>query len=231
MTIVQLSTAFVNVIWSDMNLVRIVDCLDEQLCQEIVDSSATLDFKRATTFAQDGTNNETAGRTNSQIPLPKEFEDRVHDCTNAALLAWSKQIAVEYPEVHQSMELPGVKPGLETTREPFSLLRYQRLEEYQYHTDASLFSRELGAHNLRDRLISVVIYVNDDFKGGETQFHGRKYQPVRGKALVFPSNWNYPHRSCPVLDGEKIAIVTWYHPRFQQLLSPESSLILLIADA
>ena len=196
-----------------MNLTRIVDCLDDQLCQEIIDAQRSYSFTRSTIYEEDGNNAASSVRTNSQVWLPKEFEERVHKCANDALLAWSQQIAVEYPEVHHVMNLPGVKYGLNTFREPFSLLRYQLSEEYQYHVDAPLFDCGSKDTNAKNRLISMVIYVNDDFKGGETQFHGRKYKPVRGKALVFPSNWNYPHRSCPVLDGEKLAIVTWYHAK------------------
>ena len=58
----------------------------------------------------------------------------------------------------------------------------------------------------------LFVYLNDDFKGGETEMFGRKYKPKKGKALIFPSNWNYPHRACPVEDGTKYALVTWYHP-------------------
>ena len=115
-----------------MNLTRIVDCLDDQLCQEIIDAQRSYSFTRSTIYEENGNNAASSVRTNSQVWLPKEFEDRVHKCANDALLAWSQQIAVEYPEVHHVMNLPGVKYGLNTFREPFSLLRYQLSEEYQY---------------------------------------------------------------------------------------------------
>lgn len=196
-----------------MNLTRMVDCLDDQLCQDILEEHKNLYFTESIVYDTDGSKINSDARTNSQVWLPSEFEERVHKCANDALLAWSQQIAQEYPEVHHVMNLPGVKPGLETVREPFSLLRYQFSQEYKYHVDAPLFDCGEGIENPKTRLISMVIYINDDFKGGETQFHGRKYKPVKGRALVFPSNWNYPHRSCPVTEGEKLAIVTWYHPR------------------
>jgi len=81
------------------------------------------------------------------------------------------------------------------------LIRYVPGEYYGPHTDT-------GSH-LLDRYFSIVCYLNDDFKGGQTDFPHLNYRvvPRKGKAIVFPST--YLHYAEPVIDGEKYVLVTW----------------------
>ena len=48
---------------------------------------------------------------------------------------------------------------------------------------------------------TIIVYLNDDFVGGETEFPvlGDKVKPKKGKLLVFPPMWNYLHRGNPPL--------------------------------
>ena len=36
-------------------------------------------------------------------------------------------------------------------------------------------------------------------------------KPEPGYALIFPSNWCYPHAGMPVTEGTKRVAVTWYY--------------------
>lgn len=96
-----------------------------------------------------------------------------------------------------------------------SILRYQPGEFYKRHIDNILMSSRLAEANrglpLRD--VSVVGYLNDGFEGGETYFDRQdlKVKPQRGAALVFPSNFVYPHQSLPVISGIKYAWTTWLY--------------------
>ena len=36
-------------------------------------------------------------------------------------------------------------------------------------------------------------------------------KPEPGYALIFPSNWCYPHAGMPVTKGTKRVAVTWYY--------------------
>ena len=51
------------------------------------------------------------------------------------------------------------------------------------------------------RVISSVTYLNDGYKGGETEFESGMITPVSGKTVVFPSSFLYPHRGTPVITG------------------------------
>ena len=60
---------------------------------------------------------------------------------------------------------------------------------------------------------SFVLYLNDDFDGGETTFTtaGVTVAPRTGYALSFPPF--VPHRAEPVKEGEKYVFTFWLGPR------------------
>lgn len=62
-----------------------------------------------------------------------------------------------------------------------------------------------------DRDISVVLYLNDDFEGGEFVFPDlhMKLSPKAGLLLCFPSSHHYRHGVLPVTKGERFAMATW----------------------
>ena len=194
-----------------MNLARKIHCLDPAVCDEIVKAVEISEFSRSAILRKGNLDVDTI-RTSTTTNLNRKHDQIVHDALNVSLSAWSQQIYSEYPEVRHCLKLPGITLDLETFHETFSVLRYKPGEKYDWHNDAPLIECKAGGYDARNRLISCVLYLNDDFTGGQTEMHGRKYKAEKGKVLIFPSNWNYPHRACPVEEGTKYAVVTWYHP-------------------
>jgi len=192
-----------------MNFARMVDCLDLDLCDQITD--VQWEYTRSSVITDTGTEAHEI-RTNTGAQLVGGLEKIVHKQINAALLNWSERIKSEYPEIAKCLYLPGVRPSFPTYREAIGVLKYEEGEQYKWHCDQSVEKCRTGDTIADTRCISVVVYLNDDFEGGETEMFGRKYRPKKGKALIFPSNWNYPHRACPVIKGTKYALVTWFHP-------------------
>jgi hypothetical protein len=90
--------------------------------------------------------------------------------------------------------------------EPYTLLRYSGGEQYGFHYDGGTGSK---------RSISVLIYLNDDYEGGEIEFPNfkLKIKPKAGTLILFPSNYAYGHIAHPVTSGTKYVIVTWLHDR------------------
>lgn len=71
--------------------------------------------------------------------------------------------------------------------EPFGL--NERLRFYKYH-EGERFARHPDisfekTENERS-FLSFIVYLNEDFRGGETKFEGRLIQPKVGSAIVFP---------------------------------------------
>ena len=91
-------------------------------------------------------------------------------------------------------------------REQIQVLKYENEEYYKWHSDQAADRND----NAYYRTISVVLYLTDDFEGGRTEFPHTSYKPKAGQALIFPSNWCFPHQSTPVTKGTKIVAVTWY---------------------
>jgi hypothetical protein len=58
--------------------------------------------------------------------------------------------------------------------------------------------------------VSAVIYINDDYEGGEIKFprlDNLVYKPKVGDIAVFPSNYIYEHASLPMVSGTKYCVV------------------------
>ena len=192
-----------------MNLARMMDCLDDDLCDRVIEFPG--EYRRATTILDDGGQVNDI-RTNDSCSLVGPLAREVHERINISVANWAKQLEKEYPEIAPCLYLPGVRVDFDSYREDFGLLRYRPGQKYDWHVDAPVERDQTGGSDATDRFLSVVVYLNDDFEGGETEMLGRRYIPKKGKALIFPSNWNYPHRACEVTKGTKYALVTWYHP-------------------
>ena len=85
----------------------------------------------------------------------------------------------------------------------YELLRYNADEFYIQHVDSF---REIP------REVSCSFSLNDDYEGGEFAFFDREIMMrlSKGSALLFPSNFMYPHEIMPVKDGTRYSIVTWF---------------------
>jgi predicted 2-oxoglutarate/Fe(II)-dependent dioxygenase YbiX len=62
-----------------------------------------------------------------------------------------------------------------------------------------------------DRDLSMLIYLNDDYEGGELSFYKLNYQirPRAGAVVMFPSDHRYLHQAEKVTKGVRYAIVSW----------------------
>jgi hypothetical protein len=61
------------------------------------------------------------------------------------------------------------------------------------------------------RTVSAVLYLNDDYEGGEIYFSrfDLKIKPEKNSLILFPSNYVYNHSAEPVKKGTKYAIATF----------------------
>lgn len=84
----------------------------------------------------------------------------------------------------------------------YELLRYKEGQFYTQHTDSFI---------TQQRSLSCSLILNDDYEGGEFCFWDgtMMHRPPKGAALVFPSNFMYPHEIKPVTKGQRISIITW----------------------
>lgn len=85
----------------------------------------------------------------------------------------------------------------------YELLKYKEGQFYVQHVDS---------FKLRPRAVSCSFALNDNYDGGEFAFFNRElvYKLNKGDALMFPSNFMYPHEIMPVTSGTRYSIVTWF---------------------
>jgi len=79
-----------------------------------------------------------------------------------------------------------------------------------------------------DRDLSFVLFLNDEFEGGEFVLPDLHIQikPKPGLFVAFPSDQNYLHGVNPVRSGERYSIVTWARVKGQKTKEEEDKLLL-----
>lgn len=85
----------------------------------------------------------------------------------------------------------------------YELLRYETGQFYKQHTDS---------FKARPRAVSCSLALNNDYEGGEFGFFDRELviKAPKGGAVLFPSNFMYPHEIMPVTKGTRYSIITWF---------------------
>lgn len=92
------------------------------------------------------------------------------------------------------------------------ILRYRAGGEYKPHADADNWRpEEKKWKRTLDRDLSILLYLNEGFGGGEIDFpnFALKLAPKRGLLIAFPSDARYVHAARPVTSGIRYALVSW----------------------
>lgn len=146
-------------------------------------------------------------RTNSDLPF-NLFQSRVSTCLLQA-------------RIESAFGAPV------TNYEALTLMHYAPGEEFTPHHDFLASDKPGLAEDLRirgQRVLTVLIYLNDDYEGGETEFPkiGFAFKAKRGDALVFANVGadgrpaiNSLHAGRSPLSGEKWLLSQWIRNRPQ----------------
>ena len=166
--------------------------LSLDVCNKIIETTTQDTFNRA------GIGDEqidTKIRNCWSKPLNKEFDKEVFTAV--------AKILDLYKNDFKYFEL-----GLNAEDTGYIHLLYKSSEqgEYKKHTDH---------FDLFPRLLSWSFILNDNYSGGNFSFFDGEdeYMPPNkaGSAIVFPSNFCFPHAVLPVTKGERHSIITWIH--------------------
>lgn len=87
----------------------------------------------------------------------------------------------------------------------FQVLQYDKDDFFRVHHDHYAESTNFS------RLLTVCIYLNDDYEGGNLDFPsiGKSFRFNTGDVIVFPSNWMFYHGVTPITSGTRFSIVMW----------------------
>lgn len=102
--------------------------------------------------------------------------------------------------------------------EDISIVKYQPSQYYKEHYDACTTLRKCGAGNRVYRVSTCLLYLNDEFDGGETAFPkaGLEVKPEAGKMIYFYNTHRdgteieeSMHAGKPVVSGVKWIATLW----------------------
>lgn len=189
-------------------LIQVVDCLSPEDLSNIKPTYESLNFTRSKVFLdRDGSQDIQDVRTSEGSFLPEGTPacSIVHRAMNNALLKYKETIK----NLCKDYQYWPVIGGFDTKshREGIQVLRYQPGQTYGFHHDQADYPDQKEYF----RQWSVVLYLNDDFEGGGTDFIHTYYKPKAGQALIFPSDWMFSHAGTEVVSGTKYVAVTWYY--------------------
>ena len=90
---------------------------------------------------------------------------------------------------------------LSRMNERFRFYRYREKQKFAWHLDGKVTDTRGD-----ETFLTFMVYLNDDFEGGSTDFNWEKVNPKRGRALVFPHRIR--HQGSPVTAGAKYVLRT-----------------------
>jgi Rps23 Pro-64 3,4-dihydroxylase Tpa1-like proline 4-hydroxylase len=105
---------------------------------------------------------------------------------------------------HYSKEIyPFASKNIKGREHNIHLLKYEQGGYLPAHQDQGISTR----------VLSSVMYLNDDYEGGEIEFinSGVKLKPEAGSIIFFPSNFLYVHEVHPIKSGTRYSMPHWYH--------------------
>jgi predicted 2-oxoglutarate/Fe(II)-dependent dioxygenase YbiX len=143
---------------------------------------------------------EQLGYDEAEVSLPSGAKMMKSLRNNERLLYTDAALAAQYWERLQPFcpaQIDGtIAIGL---NEQFRFYKYEPGQRFKRHIDGR-FKRNA----LEESRITFMVYLNDDFEGGETNFDTVSIRPQAGMALCFIHEQK--HEGCAVTDGTKYVL-------------------------
>lgn len=104
---------------------------------------------------------------------------------------------------YSNVVYPFAGRNIKNREESLHLLKYEKSGHLPAHQDQGVSSR----------VLSSVMYLNDNYEGGEIEFVNSKVKvrPEAGSVIFFPSNFLYIHEVYPITEGSRYSMPHWYH--------------------
>ena len=192
------------ILYDEPRIVMCYDLFTPEECREIIDDIPMARYKPATGFDMLTSKGvRTDFRTNSTY---------IDDEYRLSVVQQRLTKLIESELVGSSTYKKGC------IEMPLQVQRYAYNQQYKAHID--FFNNPSGKHKYFevDRIASVILYLNDDFEGGETFFTALNIdvKPKAGSALFFRydynegmSNMNTFHTGMPVKSGVKNIVTSF----------------------
>ncbi|MEO7212942.1 2OG-Fe(II) oxygenase [Mucilaginibacter sp.] len=174
------------------NIFTIDDFWTPKECEDFIFKSEAMGYEPATVETENGQKVITTVRNNNRV-IYKDYQ--------LADVLWQKLKPFVPLQIGYSKAV-----GL---NELFRFYKYQQGQEFKQHTDQSYIRNDVEAS-----YFTFMIYLNENFEGGQTTFNKLTVQPKQGSALVFLHNVEHEGRS--VKQGTKYVLRTDIMFRFDE---------------
>ena len=103
---------------------------------------------------------------------------------------------------------------MQTKHPQLKLPDYFNIRKYDVGADMGEHADSNDTTDIYHPLVSGVLYINDDYEGGELAFskQGITIKPSAGSLVIFPSYEPYYHRPLPVTSGVKYMVPFFWYP-------------------
>ena len=150
-------------------------------------------------------------------------EDRQFDNSNAGRFDWAldlinMQQSMKGNSAHKLNEV--LKSCLEEYTQVFGHMKQvplyslsQKVQKTPAGGGYHVWHDENSGLEHSSRALVWMLYLNDDYKGGETEFlyYKKRIQPEKGKLLIWPAGMTHAHRGGLVLEGTKYVVTGWFY--------------------
>lgn len=188
-----------------MNLESYIKIYDNALPVENISSIIKYSLKQKFTSAGVGKDNIV----NKEIRNVENFSLTEWDCNSKTKIHWCNYLSSFFKKYFEKYSKE-VSPEIGTSMSAISsleILKYQEGGLYQTHIDH--FSKT-------PRILSAILLLNNDYKGGELEFFNPttgklivKVEIEPGRLIIWPSCFLYPHRVKPIKKGTRYSIISW----------------------
>jgi hypothetical protein len=191
------------ILYDSPSIVLCHDLLTPEECLGIIDTVPLCEYTRAVGFNE-----------KTRDSLVTDYRSNSTYIDNSFRLALVQQRLTKFIESEMEGNSVYKKGCIET---PLQLQRYAVGQQYKAHIDFFNGPGQPKSFDV-DRIASVILYLNDDFEGGETFFTALNIdvKPKAGMALFFKYDYNEMlynmntfHAGMPVSDGVKYIITTF----------------------
>ena len=165
--------------------------MDADLCKKIINTD--FDYKKSTYSTHVGESSETKERVKMD-----EFWIRKDNEFYAPIKVCFEKVIEKYKKQHSDFSVQ------HTT--DFRINCYSEGDFMSRHVDNIHHShgQEWGYPQ-----VSALLFLNDDYRGGEFQVSNSYFKTSEGASIIFPSNFMFPHKVDTVTSGTRWSIVTW----------------------
>lgn len=166
------------------HILAIDNFISEQECRDFIESSERKGYEESTVITESGTKRIENIRNNYRILFKDE---------TLAKSLWEKLKDHAPAKIGNSVAI-----GL---NEMFRFYRYENGQQFKKHVDESFIR-----NNEEASYYTFMIYLNDNYKGGETRFDDAEIKGQAGMGLIFLHS--LPHEGTAVTEGVKYVLRT-----------------------